>query len=89
MQKVDNNLSHSIEQKTVSPNIATKKITLYHGGDKEMKVADIMFPGPRKTCDFGPAFYLSPDKSIAEEWVRKKVKCFMMLYQGMKRVVLI
>jgi len=44
-------------------------ITLYHASDMVIKTEDILFPGPRENCDFGPGFYLTEDKRIAEEWV--------------------
>ena len=47
-----------------------KKITLFHGGDTEMTIDKIKFPGPRPECDFGRAFYLTPSPDIAEEWIR-------------------
>jgi len=47
-------------------------ITLYHGSDKEVKVEDIILPGPRKECDFGAGFYLTDRREIAEEWVCNK-----------------
>ena len=42
---------------------------VYHGSNKIIKVEDIILPGPRKYYDFGPGFYLTESKKIAEEWV--------------------
>ena len=57
------------------------KIILYHGGDKPMPTAHIQRPGPRADCDFGQGFYLTPDKHIAEEWVRKKQPPIISVYE--------
>ena len=44
-------------------------LKLYHGSDKPVQIKDIMFPGPRATCDFGNGFYLTESKRVAEEWI--------------------
>jgi len=49
-----------------------KQTILYHGGDKEMQVSEINFNGTRDDCDFGAGFYLTPDRKVAEEWVRDR-----------------
>jgi len=46
-----------------------KHIKLYHASNVIKRVEDIYFPGPRKTCDFGPGFYLTDNSKIAEEWI--------------------
>ena len=45
------------------------QITVYHASDKVVAVDDIILPGPRSICDFGPGFYITPNKLISEEWV--------------------
>ena len=44
-------------------------VTLYHGSDREIRVKDIEFPGPRNDCDFGRGFYLTEVKNVAAEWI--------------------
>ena len=36
-------------------------------------IEDIKFPESRPDYDFGRGFYLTPDKRIAEEWIRKEI----------------
>ena len=45
------------------------EITLFHGSDRKIEPECIVFPGPREHCDFGPGFYLTDDRQVAEEWV--------------------
>lgn len=45
---------------------------LYHGGEKELSVNEIIFPGLRDDCDFGAGFYCAKNKETADEWVSKK-----------------
>ena len=47
-------------------------IKLYHAGDREILINDIIFPGPRGSCDFGRGFYLAESRRTAEEWVVNK-----------------
>ena len=44
-------------------------VAVYHGSDRIVKVEDIVLPGPRKNYDFGPGFYLTDSRQIAEEWM--------------------
>ena len=44
-------------------------IVVYHASDNVIAIEDIVLPGPRSICDFGPVFYLTPNKQISEEWV--------------------
>ena len=44
-------------------------VTLYHGSDREKRIGDIEFPGPRNDCDFGSGFYLTENRQIAAEWI--------------------
>ena len=46
-----------------------QELVLYHGSNRVRQVEDILFPGPRKDCDFGRGFYLTEQKQVAEEWV--------------------
>ena len=55
----------------ITNNVTQKEVILYHGSNKIVKVEDIKLPGPRDDCDFGPGFYMTPNRQIAEEWVRK------------------
>ena len=48
------------------------EMPVYHGSNRIMRVADIVFPGPREDCDFGRGFYVTQQKAIAEEWVIKE-----------------
>jgi hypothetical protein len=57
------------------------KAILYHGGDKEMPSNEINFPGPRPDCDFGAGFYCTPNRKIAEEWVRNKQSPVISMYE--------
>ena len=50
------------------------RIILYHGGEREMRICDIEFPGPRNDCDFGAGFYLTPDRNVAEESTTNRLK---------------
>jgi len=43
-------------------------ITVFHGSDRIVGVEDIVLPGPRRYYDFGPGFYLTESRRIAEEW---------------------
>jgi hypothetical protein len=45
---------------------------LYHGGERELKPQNIIFPGLRNDCDFGAGFYCAENKETADEWVAKK-----------------
>ena len=44
-------------------------IKVFHASDRETRVEDIKFPGPRNDCDFGQGFYLTENKQVANEWV--------------------
>jgi hypothetical protein len=44
-------------------------IKVFHASDREMRVEDIKFPGPRSDCDFGAGFYLTENRQVANEWV--------------------
>ena len=44
-------------------------VVVFHGSNKIIKAEDIVFPSPRKYYDFGPGFYLTESRKIAEEWV--------------------
>ena len=48
-----------------------KSIILYHGGDVCLPVEDIDL-NRRDDYDFGMGFYMTPDRDIAEEWVRER-----------------
>jgi len=58
-----------------------KRIILYHGSNREVRVEDIKFPGPRPDCDFGRGFYATPHAAIAEEWVRKELTPVINMYE--------
>jgi hypothetical protein len=45
---------------------------LYHGGERELRLESIKFPGLRNDCDFGAGFYCAENKDTADEWVAKK-----------------
>ena len=42
---------------------------LYHTGDREIKTPDITMG--RRNADFGPGFYLTPDRDFAYRWARE------------------
>ena len=42
---------------------------LYHTGEKEIKTLDITMG--RRNADFGPGFYLTPDRDFAYRWARE------------------
>ena len=44
-------------------------VVVFHGSNKTIKVEDIVLPSPRRYYDFGPGFYLTESRRIAEEWV--------------------
>ena len=58
-----------------------KPILLYHASEKTIHTQDIQLPGPRENCDFGPGFYLTEDKHIAEEWVSTLHNPFINIYE--------
>ena len=53
-------------------NATNKTKLLYHGGERELRVKNIIFPGLRNDCDFGAGFYCAENKDTADEWVAKK-----------------
>jgi hypothetical protein len=44
-------------------------VAVFHGSGRVIKVEDIILPGSRRYYDFGPGFYLTENRKIAEEWV--------------------
>ena len=56
-------------------------LTLYHASDHIVRPLDILYPGPRTNCDFGPGFYLAENKYTAEEWVVQKKTPVINIYQ--------
>jgi len=66
------------KKSTIAAN--TKKL-LFHGGDKALTVENIQFPGPRANCDFGHGFYLTENKEVAEEWIRKRKLPVVSVYE--------
>jgi len=58
-----------MEEKNLHDDKTTINISVFHGSNKILKAEDIILPGLRKHYDFGPGFYLTESRKIAEEWI--------------------
>ena len=77
--KIAFGFSGSEAENQAAENIVVLK--LYHGSDRVRQIEDILFPGPRLTCDFGDGFYLTESIRVAEEWVAREADPVLNIYE--------